>query len=326
MGLRVSYSQLKEWKRCRQKWYYDHVLRLTPKAIQEKPEAGQWFHHLAAAWWRGEDWREASEKYWLEKTKSMFQEEMDTFTGIRQTVEGIMARYTEQYGKQRMLDYNVLAVEEEFKVWIPSHNGKRSWTQIICKPDLVVEDRHNDIWLWDHKFTTRESWEEGLVLDEQANDYLWGLAAIHQKPGYEVPVAGIIFDLVRNKVPTVPALLKNGGLSKDKRIDTDEETYLQAIRDNGLYVNDYVDILEHIKLTTKPFFKQIPVYRTQHELQTIQRELYDMTLDMRQGRKRIFRNATADCSWDCPYRELCIMDLKGADAQFYMTNNFNIRP
>jgi len=60
-------------------------------------------------------------------------------------------------------------------------------------------------------------------------------------------VSGIIFNLVRAKLPTVPQVLKSGGLSKAKSIDTDVDTYLQAIKDNRLNPNDYVDILNHLK-------------------------------------------------------------------------------
>lgn len=317
----VSYSQVKTWKRCRQKWYYNYVRGLKPKERVRKIDLGNYGHALLEAYYRGEDIQEASEAYWMEQTKDMFQEQIDEYKEVREQAEALVERYIKHY-QEKGEEFEVHAVEQHFKTTIPTPAGYKSKTDLQGILDLVVEDSTGEIWLVDHKFTSIDlvKYEENLVLDEQANYYLWALADML---GNHNAVSGIIFNLVRAKLPTVPKVLKSGGLSKAKNIDTDVETYLQAIKDNGLNPKDYTDILTHLKELDRPFFKRHRIHRTPEELAHIQEELYEMSRDMRGC--RIYRNATKDCSWDCPYRELCIMEYKGIKDDFYIENNFDTR-
>ena len=316
----VSYTQLKSWKRCRQKWHYRYVRGLVPKERVKKIDLGNYGHALLEAYYKGEDLQQASENYWREQTKDMFQEEMIEYQEVRDQAEQLVKRYIDHYNKVGD-DLKIHAVEEHFQVTIPTAKGYKSMTDLQGVLDLVVEDGTGELWLVDHKFTSidLDKYEENLVLDEQANYYLWALAEMLGDYG---AVSGIIFNLVRAKLPTVPQVLKSGRLSKAKSIDTDVDTYLQAIKDNRLNPNDYVDILNHLKENSKPFFKRHRVYRTPEELENIKGELYEMSRDIRGC--RVYRNATRDCSWDCPYRELCIMESKGIKDDFYIENNFDI--
>ncbi|MDI6840471.1 MAG: PD-(D/E)XK nuclease family protein [bacterium] len=313
----LSYTQIKTWKRCRQKWFYRYVRGLVPKERVKKIELGNYGHALLEAHYRGEDLSEVSNKYWLEQTENMFQEEMLEFEEVRQQAEQLVGCYIKHYGKEE--PWKIYAVEEHFTTNIPTPKGNKSQSALQGVLDLVVEDGTNEIWLVDHKFTSidLDKYEENLVLDEQANYYLWALAEMLNNHS---AVAGIIFNLVRTKLPTVPQLLKKGGLSKAKNIDTDVETYLQAIKDNKLNPKDYADFLTHVRDNEKPFFKRHYVHRTPEEIAEVGAELYEISRDMRGC--RVFRNATKDCSWDCPYRELCIMEYKGVKDDFYIDANF----
>ena len=316
----VSYTQLKTWKRCRQKWYYRYVRGLVPKERVKKIELGNYGHALLEAYYKGEDLQQASEKYWHEQTKDMFQEEMIEYQEVRDQAEQLVERYIKHY-QEKGEEFKVLAVEEHFQVTIPTTTGRKSMTDLQGVFDLVVEDDTGELWLVDHKFTSidLDKYEENLVLDEQANYYLWALAELL---GDYRAVSGIIFNLIRTKLPTVPQVLKSGRLSKAKNIDTDVDTYLKAIKDNRLNPNDYVDILNYLKENSRPFFKRCRVYRTPEELEYVKNELYEVSKDMKNC--SIYRNATRDCSWDCPYRELCIMESKGIQDDFYIENNFDI--
>lgn len=312
----LSYSQVKTWKRCRRKWWYGYVKGLRPKGKVRKIELGNYGHHLLEAHYKGEDLQEASQKYWDKVTADMFEEEMDMFTGVRSDAEQLVQRYLDHYGDNR---WNVLAIEQDFEVNIRTGRGNSSRSHFKGVLDLVVEEETGGIFLVDHKFTTIsfDKFEDSLVLDEQANSYLWALERI-----LGVPVMGIVFNLIRTKLPTVPNLLKNGTLSKAKNMDTDPQTYLAEIHRLGLNPNDYQDILEHLTETVNPFFKQVKTYRTPPEVTQVGHELYRTSLDMRAG--EVYRNATKDCGWDCPYYGLCIIDAKQADSDFYIRTNFNI--
>lgn len=310
----LSYSQIKTWKTCRQKWYYKYVEGLEPIQRIQKVEVGKYGHHLLEAYYKGEDIQQASEEYWLEQTKDMFQEEMDEYIGVREQAENMVERYLKHYDSN---EWKVLAVEEPFRVNIPNPTGGESEDYLRGIIDLVVEDEMGEIWLVDHKFTSIDllKYEDNLVLDEQANYYLWALRELLQMDG----ISGIMFNLLRTKEPSVPRVLKNGGLSKAKNIDTTYEVYLQAIKDNELDPADYQDILEHIQQTEKPFFKRHKVYRNPEEIDRIGEELYAIAQDIRTG--IIYPNARGYFAND-PYRELLILERKGGDVEFYKEQNF----
>lgn len=310
----LSYSQIKTWKSCRQKWYYKYVEGLEPIQRIQKIEVGKYGHHLLESYYKGEDISKASEEYWLEKTENMFQEEIDEYIEVRQQAEDMVKRYLEHYDDN---EWKILAVEEPFKVNIPNPDGTESKDYLRGVIDLVVEDEMGEIWLVDHKFTSIDllKYEDNLVLDEQANYYLWALRQLLQVDG----IAGIIFNLLRTKTPSVPKVLVKGGLSKAKNIDTTYEVYMQAIKDNGLDPADYQDILEHIKMNGKPFFKRHRVYRNSNEIDQIGLELHQIAKDIRTG--IIYPNAGGYFAND-PYRELLILDRKGGDVDFYKQQNF----
>lgn len=277
--LMLSYSQIRTWKECRQKWYYKYVEGLKPTGRIKKVEIGKYGHHLLESFYKGKNLEEASQEYWDEQTKDMLQEEYEEFEEVRELAESITERYLDYYDVEN--EWEIIAVEEKFKVNIPTHRGYKSQNYLRGIIDLVVRDSSGEIWLVDHKYTSIDllKYEDNLVLDEQSNYYLWALSQLLESKG----VAGIIFNLLRTKEPTVPRVLKAGGLSKAKNIDTTYDVYLQAILDNELEPEDYTDILEDIKDKDRLFFKRHKVYRTSEEIDHIGEELYNMTKDMRNG-------------------------------------------
>lgn len=311
----LSYSQISTWKFCRMKWYYRYVRKLEPISRVPKMDLGVYGHRLLEAHYKGEDLVKVSQQHWEEETESLFDEELEQFQETREMAEWLVARYIEHYAGN---DWEPLAVEEKFRVNIPTEKGTRSRDNLRGILDVIVDD-NGEIWLVDHKFTATdlEKYDDGLVLDEQANFYLWALRELLDRN-----VAGIIFNLIRTKKPTVPKLLKNGTLSVAKNMDTTRATYLQAIIDNGLDPADYVDALQHVEETEKAFLIRHKVYRTDSELDDIGRELRMVARDIHTG--EIFRNA-ANCVRDHQYKELCIMDRKQLDTTFYRSRAFNIR-
>lgn len=333
---RVSYTKIRDWKRCRNMYKYKHDWKLTPKAAQMRPESGTYMHELLRAHYKNENWVKASEAHWRAKTKGMLMEERNQYADMRHEVEVIFQRYLDEY-KERDKEWNIWAVEEPFGVFIPANSGRNSQTKLYGILDLVAEEkRTGTVWLWDHKYTSRDfdSFESSLELDEQANYYLWGMQQLLRLENINSPIAGIMFNLIRAKVPTQPKLLaprtkadkdagRSPGISQAKDIDTTAELYMKAILDNGFDPKDYEEVLSHLAVRDKPFFKRLPIVRTEHNLTLIGKELYQTSLDMRSN--NCMRNSTKDCSWDCPFHELCIMEFKGADYKFYADVHFDRR-
>ena len=309
--MNVSYSQLKMWKRCKRKWWYHYVQGLTPKQRQTHATLGLYGHVLLQQHYLGNDVRLASNEYYLRLIADQPTELAPFFLEIKEQAENLFKRYLQCYKPDK---WDVIVAEREFLVPIPNTDACLKFVV-----DLLIQEKDGGVWLVDHKFTSRDldSWANWLSLDEQANLYLWGLNEL----GYNVE--GAIFNLLRTKTPTVPKILKSGQLSKAKNIDTDPETYLQAIIDNKLNVRDYTDILEHLNDHGKPFFKQFKTARTKPELGLICLELEALIHDLKTNQEAYpVKNATQACGWDCPYLELCLMDSKLIDSKQYISVEF----
>ncbi len=313
--LHVSYTKLKTFKTCLKKYEYKYVQGLTPKERVQKVELGKYLHHLLRAKYKGLDVVAESQAYWDENTEGMFTEELDDFQEVRTTAEQLYNRYFAEYASIDAT-WKVIMCEESVRVPVP---GTNAILQFI--PDLIIEDESGTRWLVDHKITGVDfsRWEESLVLDEQANLYLWGVNQIGMN------VSGVIFNLVRSKLPSVPGELKSGGLSKAKAIDTDIQTYTQAIVDRELNLADYEDILEYIKTSCKPFFGRVSTYRTPEELKVIEAELVAVTKHLQKVKAPYYRTAGQHCEWGCPYKQLCIMDIKNCDTSQYVDYMFDKR-
>lgn len=102
---------------------------------------------------------------------------------------------------------------------------------------FIVSSRHvaDNAWRWEH-------------FDDDANLLLWSA----RESGFEF--AGVCYIYVRFKAPVRPEVLKHGGLSKRKDIDTTYEIYRYAISENGLDWRQYDDMLNVLASKPDTFF------------------------------------------------------------------------
>lgn len=98
--------------------------------------------------------------------------------------------------------------------------------------------------LWDYKFTNTPRNENSLRLDEQLTLY-----AILFSLKFNIPLSNIEIGYlsIPKKGIVKPKILKNGGLSKAALATTTYELYLESIREQGLNLEDYIDVLETLK-------------------------------------------------------------------------------
>jgi hypothetical protein len=298
------------------------MMKLEPKAKKAKIEIGSYIHELLMAYYLDKDIAEVSDKYWNKLTKDMFEEEEELYKDIRKLAEEVFWRYVEYYVHD---DFQVIAAEESAYAIIPTKKGSVSKVRTHAKIDLVVEDKFG-IWFWDHKCTSDfKGREEDLPTDNQFNMYYWTTINMFREQGMAVPIAGAVLNMINPRLPSVPDVLKNGKqLSKDKRIFTDEKTYLQAILDNGFDPADYDEVLTNLRDFPREFFTRIRVNRQPEQLQRFEEDLREASIDML-NRRNIYRSCGFMCKRDCFFYQACCIDMKGGDALEYLTHQFTRR-
>jgi len=174
--------------------------------------------------------------------------------------------------------------------------------------------------------TSHESGNEWIPISETA----FGAAIARME------VYGFEYDIVAKDVPTRPELLKKGGLSVAKAQKTTYALYLEALLAHGwaqyatnpdgdlfLVTDDkYEEMLQHLKNqedeSGNKFFRRFEVRRHQEEMDASMIEFLAQAgeaeaLRTSEGHSAlIYRNVTHDCSWDCPFKQVCIGTMDGS--------------
>lgn len=317
-GLRVSNSRLGTWRRCQKKYEYKYIMGLEPRAKVRQLEMGSWMHELLETHYNGDDWK-AKHK---ENTNAffLFPEEVREELGDLPTDCNRLMRSYLRYWKEDDKKYVVVDTELDEIVTLKSGLEFR---MII---DLIVENkRTGKLEAWDHKNRKNFASGDSMILDPQLTNYFAGLEIM----GY-TPLGCVMYNEIKTKAPTVPRLLKTGGLSQAKNIDTDVYTYYRTIQEHGFDPDDYSEILRHLALNeTDRFFKRTRLPKDPPMIKRMMREAEVSALEAREkeesGEPFVRSFDATKCSWDCSYTQLCIAELYGADISSAIKSGFRKR-
>lgn len=305
---KVSQSKIKTWRRCHMSYQYKYVQKLRKKIKNKNLYVGIMVHECLEAHYTEKNWMKVIEKYNKEYLK-MFEEERVELEGCVDLTQALMEGYIEYFKDEKL---KVVAVEKEILTELCDG------IYLEGKIDLIVTDKNNRTFITEHKTCKNFPDEATRMADIQTVIYNWAL----EKEG--IKSSGVIWDYVRKKIPTVPALLKKGGLSKNSKIDTTYEIYLGSIREHSLDPNDYKEILEDLKSKENNFYKRITLPFNK----ALVKEVLDDTISAAKQIKTLGpivkdRNMTKDCSW-CDYFNLCQTELRGLDSEFMRKKEFVI--
>lgn len=344
----VRGSEYQDFLRCRYRWAERWINKLEKVTPNNKLFFGNLFHKFTEVYYDVKDTGAAYNAMMTlfnDTDKSgMEQVEIDQ---LWELVTNVVNHYVDQW-KQDDDKINVLATE--MHIIIPLDDDIAFEGTI----DLVYEDKDGNLWFRDYKTTSSiDKYDKKAAMDRQISRYWWALQQLTkgigmiEKDGEWKPfnetfeflkiknkrVEGFQYDIVLRDYPRQPKELKNGGLSTDKRQKTTYKVYRQAMKDvlnldneGFLGFEDYQDILEHLAAQEgdhgNRFFRRVPVHRSQHEVNAAIVEFYHTSLDARDvelaiksGQTQLaYRNINDDCSWDCPFKELCHATIAGDDA------------
>lgn len=314
--MRLSNSKEKTWRRCPKKYEFKYVMNLRPKQRQLTLERGSWVHELLMVHGDGEDWQ-ARHKELTKEFYKLFEEEREDLGDLPTECYWLMKRYLKHWEAEEKR-YRIIDTELDEIIELP--NGLRF--QMIV--DVIKEHKKTGrLIAWDYKTRKNFADSDSMLLDPQLTRYFYGL----QKMGYK-PLVGVGYDELRTKPPTVPRLLKTGGLSRAKSIDTDLFTYMSAIRTNGLDPSEYQEILSHIARNQKDrFFRRTILPKDPPMVKAMMKDLLiaQAEIQVAESKGRFARTYIPnDCRWSCEMKELCIAQLHGSDISSMIKMNFEV--
>lgn len=192
--------------------------------------------------------------------------------------------------------------------------------------DRVVFDDEGYFYIVDYKFVAKRDMDK-LINDPQITAYsIFGYRLFGNRFG------GVFLQQHTKAAPAAPKITeKTKKLSTDKDQRTTYDWYLKVAKE--MYGDDIptavVETLNHFAASEDhegdKFVIRSLERRTKqfcaHEWEDIQIE-WPMMLELP---SRPIPNPTRDCSWDCVFREACIMRKEGEDYQSLLANEFKKR-
>ncbi len=348
----VSYSELRDRRRCPYKGYLNYDRRLSP--VVKSPgfregsiiDAGlnalynDWpaynYDVMLAAMREAE--RKESERIAAKAT--LFEEEWQVIREKAELLEQIAAFYVDFARANDNFD-DVITTQLEGRVPVLAPNGRAStrYDYQFKADGLVVIDGR--LWLLENKaWKTIDSDSIGMLsMDEQCGWYLWGLDQMIKRGlvsdtvaravvDYGCPV-GVLYNIIRKKMPSIPnwnkgKTVKNkatgeelyipGPTSVDKSVDTTHAVYLATLLERGQDPADYAEMLDMLQAKGDTFHVRETVYRNADELEEIGQSIYAATRFLSDGFR--FRVVDRTCS-QCAYKPLCLERSDELESQGY---------
>lgn len=311
-------SEINDFLRCRKKWDWRWNQGYTSKKQNNKLFFGNLFHKWVEVLYKtgsGQDAFKAAVEFMKdEDTSGMEQHEIDDIWEMfMQVGDGYIAKWWENDK-----EWEIIATEFHFSIPLDEEIEYEGTIDLIFR-----HKKTGKVWFMDHKTTSSlDIYENNSRMDRQISRYWWAL----KKLGYDV--GGFIYNIVLKDFPVPPNVLKKGNLSTAKNQNTTLELYVQAIQDNGLVPEDYNDFLQYLTDHPREYFRRVNVTRTDAELANAMFEFYYQAKEaqsLKEGDNQnfIYRNITKDCSWDCPFKEVCKAQMDGSNVDFLMKMTFN---
>lgn len=191
--------------------------------------------------------------------------------------------------------------------------------------DRIVEDEHGAWWLLDYKtaaaFDTKK-----LALDPQVSKYCWAAEQWFQRD-----IEGMVY-LQISKSPPQPPKTTTKGISSDKRQRTTHTQYREALIEYYGSVAAApaanLEMLNDLAFTEtengNKYIRYDFVPRGQAIKESTYRHIIEEGKDMLAPGVALYPNPTKDCSWDCPFKDMCLSMEEGGTWQEYL-EDFEVR-
>ena len=329
----VHSSDIQRYKRCRQYWDWASPIRsnLTPRDKYAPFFTGSLMHHVLEHWYKiGQDAQTSIANY-MAKECTPEQRADPKLLEQATLVQVLFEHYRlwQHHDASWLSDGNFEFIANEQMVHLPLWRNRYADVRLIMTFDGVVKDlTSGKYYLWEIKTTKSVvQRQKQLDLDLQADNYANGAQRI-----LDVPISGIIYTLIRKKIPDFPKVLTNGFLSQSRDQDITGWWYLKCIKEhhrlhladreyrNEFIKENYSKILDHL-LQEQNYFRRVLVKRSQAELDDSWHQLYAVTREMISKQTPIYLSEEDRCNF-CLFRNPCIAKRQGRDYQAILDREY----
>ncbi len=336
----IHVSDLRTYKECRRKWNYSSPLRmnLRPEHSPVYFTVGRAVHYALAEYYETQEAPELIYDRYIDAVRLsepiMPEDEKHITVG-----RGMCTNYFDWINspEQPDEDWKVIATEIKFKTPLFNIEGKKS-NRIFLAGRFDGVWKHEptgDLWLMEFKTTSRQPNANWLTLDDQASAYCWAAQQI-----FGAPVKGVMFRFLMKNIPEKPNRIKKGtALSRaiKSSLHTTEALYKEAISELAYSLlmstlsdksdeptdsnlrqkvaeleGEYTNILDQLAMQGyEKFFLQFKTPRTQAEIGSIGKDLWEVGLEMARDSTSLYPSPNwMKCNF-CSFREPCVATNQG---------------
>jgi hypothetical protein len=308
----VRTSEITSLKRCPQRWWWTWVEGWKPNKTDTKLWFGGGIHLALAEYYkehftRGEDPRKTwlqfvmDEEVYLRDQNAQWDEA--EWISARDLGFHMLSNYLETYGPDPTWD--VISTEQPFQVQIKMPGVPQGIVVYTGTFDGVYRDAENDnaLMLMEHKTSSGAPPYGYLELADQPNGYFMVAESILRHKGLIKEgehLDGIMYNYLRKSSPDDrPRNEKGQALNKDGSVSKRQDT-------QRLW--------------------RLPVWRSREQRLKMKDHIINIVQLMqayREGKLKVTKTPTMDCSWDCPFFAMCQLHETDADWEEYRDAMFH---
>jgi PD-(D/E)XK nuclease superfamily len=359
--IRTSDRQI--FKRCRQLWDFTSKIRMDYEPLRPKDyfEFGTAWHAAMESWYapehgKNEDnypfldaQREQPARWAFQQTNSQQRkqlvnlgfggQELDQEYQEREVLGLNMLEYYFGWSREHD-DFEPITVEHEFEVLIGYLHDEhfRDWDvgdgrsqEVVYQGriDGLVRDLKGNYWLLEHKTASKEGGTQWLMMDEQTGSYIW---AFEKMLG--VRILGVIRTVAYKRFPAQPRILKDGGVSVDRRQSTTAQLFMDAVQEAYPFrpapetiakVPKYKEYWDFLFSEAAPVFvERHSLTRNHEQIEDIGRRITLEAEDMLSD-PHIYPNVSPMNCNPCLFFGPCLMRQEGSDWEFTLKSSYRKR-
>lgn len=317
MSISVSQSKIKCWRQCRFNYHMKYIRRLRKKKVKRPFMFGRIVHEMIETHANGDDPFAHLDQIDLTSGK-MFRREREMYGDILADIRVLMEEYFAYWDEQGEVQYcrrDKRSAEHPFEIEVDSG--------IIFKGKIDAVARSKRLrWLMEHKTFTRIPSEDDRWRSIQSAVYIRAVDIM----GWWI-LDGTLWDYVRSKPPSVPAMLKdNKGISRSSRLDTLPSRLKAFITSQGFKEKDYKELIKAAEANRANYFLRIYSPLKKDVVDNTWEDFLDTAREIAEiGETSKVKNVGFHCKM-CDFEPVCRAEAQGSDVDFIINREYTVEP
>jgi predicted RecB family nuclease len=135
---------------------------------------------------------------------------------------------------------------------------------------------------------------------------------------------GFLWDYIRSKPPAMPAILKDGTLSQNTKLDSLPSAVAYMIAELEHKRSQYKALIAAVTANRERYFKRFTVPIKKSVVDTVFADFVSTAKEMRERHGKT-KEMCIDkhCGW-CDYQALCRAELEGSDVDYVLQREYEI--